>query len=262
MLRATCRTEGGVVIKFKGPLIPGVFHKRLHRFGALVEIEGRERYVHIPNSGRLRELLVEGARVLLRPGPAPDGPGVDGGAAVPGGSTVPTRKTSHTLILVRHGDHWVSIDSGMPRGLRLEAWRNRVLEGFAGYEAFRPEVFYGQSRLDFLLTGPDVPPCWVEAKSVTLVVDGEARFPDAPTDRGARHLRELAAARAEGLRAAVIFVIQREDAVAFAPNDGTDATFGDELRRSAAVGVEVHAVACRVHERGIEITPKELSVRI
>jgi sugar fermentation stimulation protein A len=108
------------------------------------------------------------------------------------------------------------------------------------------------SRLDFRLEGLGGA-CWVEVKSVTLVEDGVARFPDAPTERGARHLQELARAVEEGDRAAVVFIVQRADAGSFAPNDGADREFGRVLRAAASAGVEVFAWSCRVSRQAIEV---------
>jgi sugar fermentation stimulation protein A len=109
----------------------------------------------------------------------------------------------------------------------------------------RPEVRYGDSRLDFRLTGPEGV-CWVETKSVTLVTDGVAYFPDVPTARGSRHLRELLAIVGDGERAAVVFIVQREDAVSFAPAAAVDPLFAETLRQVAEAGVEVRAYVCRV----------------
>jgi sugar fermentation stimulation protein A len=154
--------------------------------------------------------------------------------------------------MVKLGSTLVSIDSRVPGVAFSEAVRAGSIKAFAGYRTIRPEVRYGESRLDFLLTG-DGPPFLVEVKSVTLVVDGQARFPDAPTPRGARHLHELARAVSEGYRAAVVFVIQREDVSSFAPNDSTDPEFGEALRQAALAGVEVYPLRCLVTPDRVEI---------
>jgi sugar fermentation stimulation protein A len=139
----------------------------------------------------------------------------------------------------------VCADARLPARLLAEAVERGVVAPFSGMRAARYEVTYGDSRLDLRLDGPPSQ-CLVETKCVTLVRDGVALFPDAPTERGRRHVETLAQAVQGGLRAAVVFVIQRADAEAFAPNDATDPAFGDALRHAAERGVEVYAYCCRV----------------
>ena len=210
-------------------LVDGRFVRRLNRFAALVEVAGREVMVHVANSGRLKELLVPGYRMLLRP--------VSGDH----------RKCGYDLALVDVGSALVSADARLPNPLLAEAVAQGNLPEFLGYTSIRREVVFGESRLDFLLEGPDGC-CYVETKSVTLVVDGVAWFPDAPTIRGVKHLNHLAQLVGLGHRAAVVFVIQREDARAFSPHDTADPEFGAALRRSVAAGVEAYAYRCRVTE--------------
>lgn len=205
------------------------FVARLHRFGARVQVASGELYVHVPTSGRLRELLVPGAPVLIRP---PARPG----------------KTAGALVLVQHQGIWVSVDAQLPSRL-VRGWLQRgQLPPFAGYRDVRPEAVFGGSRIDFMLTaGPlERPRALIEVKSVTLVVQGQALFPDAPTARGTRHVHELTAALAQGWRSAVVFVVQRSDAATFAANTASDPDFAAALRRAAAAGVEVYAYRCRV----------------
>lgn len=210
-------------------LVEGRFVKRLNRFAALVEVAGQEVMVHVANSGRLEELLVPGYRMLLRP------------------MSGDHRKCRYDLALVDVGSVLVSADARLPNALLAEALAQDKLPEFQGYTSVRREVVFGESRLDLLLDGPDGS-CYVEAKSVTLVVDGVAWFPDAPTARGVKHLNHLAQAVGLGHRAAVVFVIQREDARALAPYDANDPEFGATLRRSIAAGVEAYAYRCRVTE--------------
>ena len=220
-------------MEIRGELKPGIFIQRLNRFTCLVEVEGGRARAYLPNPGRLQELLVEGARVLLRR------------------SGSPGRKTSYDLTGVKAGETWVSVDSRVPNALFREALEQRSLEEFRGYRIAREEVEFGRSRLDFLLQGE--PPALVEVKSCTLVEEGVAKFPDAPTARGRRHLLELMEAKSAGYRSAVVFVIQRSDALAFAPNDATDAAFGEALREAAREGVEVLAYRCSFNGREIRI---------
>lgn len=218
-------------------LVEGRFVKRLNRFAALVEVAGQEVMVHVANSGRLEELLVPGYRMLLRP------------------MSGDHRKCRYDLALVDVGSVLVSADARLPNALLAEALAQDKLPEFQGYTSVRREVVFGESRLDLLLDGPDGS-CYVEAKSVTLVVDGVAWFPDAPTARGVKHLNHLARAVGLGHRAAVVFVIQREDARALAPYDSHDPEFGATLRRSVAAGVEAYAYRCRVTESELTLADR------
>ena len=223
-------------------LVEGRFITRLNRFAALVEVDGREELVHVANSGRMRELFVPGFRVLLKP------------------RSGEHRKTRFDLALVDLGHALSSADARLPNNLVAEAIELGCLNEFAGYSRVNREVRFGESRLDLMLEGP-VGRCYVETKSVTLVVDGVGLFPDAPTERGAKHMRSLDQAVAQGHRAAVVFVVQRPDAVAFAPHETADPNFGLALRHSLSCGVEVFAYNCRVSEQSITLhTP--LPVRL
>lgn len=225
------------------PLIEGRFIKRLNRFAALVDVDRKEHLAHVPNSGRMRELLAPGYRVLLAPAPASA-----------------SRKTAYDLALVDIGDVLSSADARLPNKLLAEAMAEDRLPQFGSYPVVRPEKVFGASRLDFLLEGPDGS-CYVETKSVTLVQNGVALFPDAPTLRGVKHLHSLMAAREAGHEAAVIFVIQRADAGAFAPHDLADPLLGATLREAVASGVKTWAYRCRVDERSI-VLADEVPVRL
>lgn len=207
--------------------------RRLDRFLTLVNLKGRPVQAHLPNSGRLRDLLVPGQRVLVAP---------RGGVG---------RKSPYDLVMVSLPHTLVSIDARLPNLLVQEALEVGSLAELQGYTHLRREERYAGSRLDFLLEGGGRCPsvegrCWLEVKSVTLVQGGCALFPDAPTLRGARHLEALAQACRAGDRGAVLFVVQRSDAHSFAPHDAADPAFGDGLRQAAAAGVEVRAYACQV----------------
>jgi sugar fermentation stimulation protein A len=223
-------------MKIAARLIPATFVKRDNRFRATVRVEGHPLWAHLPNSGRLRELLVPGRRVLLKTAQAPG------------------RRTAYDLLMVDLDRTLVCVDARLPSRLLYESVRAGRLAEFAGYAEVRREVTYGQSRLDLVLEGgPDGGRCFIEAKSVTLVENGVALFPDAPTQRGRRHLGELARARAEGHRAAVVFVVQRDDAVRFSPHDEADPAFGQALREAAQAGVEVYAYQCKVSEEEVTL---------
>ena len=213
-------------------LVEARFLQRINRFAATVELGGSETTVHVANSGRMRELLVTDRRVLLRP--------------VAGNH----RKTAFDLAIVDLGHALASADARLPNRLVYEAIRDRRLPQFAGFDEIRAEVTHGESRLDLALRGP-TGTCYVETKSVTLVEEGVALFPDAPTTRGRKHMISLARAVACGHRAAVVFVVQRDDADAFTPNDMADPEFGQTLRESMDRGVEAYAYRCHVTEEEI-----------
>ena len=206
------------------------FLARPNRFIAHVELDGETVICHVKNTGRCRELLVPGAEVWLEKG------------------TNPNRKTAWDLIAVHKGERLINMDAQAPNKVFSE-WADRFEQELL---SLRGEYTYGQSRLDFCLetaAGLHL----VEVKGVTLEQDGHTRFPDAPTERGIKHLQELIHAVQEGHRASAVFVIQMEDVVDFAPNDVTHPAFGAALREAAAAGVEVVAVNCRVTPDSLEI---------
>jgi sugar fermentation stimulation protein A len=215
-------------------LIPGRFVRRDNRFRVTVSVAGEAVAAHLPNSGRLTELLIPGRACWL----------VE--------FDDPRRKTRFDLTLVEYAGVLVSVDARLPNVLLAEALAVGRLEPFRGHTDFKREVRLGESRLDFRLGGA-AGVCWVEVKSVTLVEDGVAWFPDAPTARGARHLRELTAAVGRDERAAAVFVVQRADARRFAPHDQADAAFGEALREAAHAGVGVYAWTCAVDRQTITI---------
>lgn len=229
-------------MRLPADLRPAVILGRLNRFAVRVYVDGREEVVHLANSGRLQELLIPGTPSLLAPR---DSLG---------------RKTRFDLLLVSIGSEWVSADARLPNALVREALAAGALPPFRAYPDVRSEARYGESRVDFLLEGKGGV-CLVETKSVTLVEAGVALFPDAPTLRGVRHLRTLIGARAESRQAAVLFVVQRGDAHAFAPNEPADPLFTRTLREAATAGVGVYAYRCRVTPREIRLA-EEISVRL
>ena len=206
------------------------FLARPNRFIAHVELAGEQVICHVKNTGRCRELLVPGAEVWLEKG------------------SNPGRKTAWDLIAVQKDAHLINMDAQAPNKVFAEwaaQWEPELT-------ALRSEVTYGQSRLDFCLETPRGLH-YVEVKGVTLEERGHTRFPDAPTERGIKHLQELMRAAAEGHRASAVFVIQMEDVTDFAPNDDTHPAFGAALREAAKAGVQVVAVNCRVTPDSLEI---------
>jgi len=216
------------------PTVPGHFLQRQNRFRVLVEVDGRPVPAHLPNSGRLMELLTLGRPCHLVSHPEP------------------RRRTPLDLLLVEHAGVLVSVDARLPGPLFAEAVGEGRLPPFSGFTRLEREVRCGESRLDFRLDGPKGP-LWVETKSVTLVEGGVALFPDAPTLRGQRHLRQLTALAAREERAAVVFVVQRPDAEIFSPHAQADPAFAAALAEAARAGVEVHAFRCDVSPTEIRI---------
>lgn len=226
------RLSATVGVRFPQPLVAGRFVLRLNRFAALVQVEARDERVHVRNSGRLGELLTPGRPVLVEP------------------AATATRRTRFTLALVRMPRGYVSVDAHLPNALMEAGFRAGVVPGFRGYRFLRREPAIGSHRADFLLARGRRG-CLIEVKSVTLVRDGAALFPDAPTARGRAHLEHLIAARERGMTAAILFVIQRGDAAALSPNFGTDPAFARALRQAVRAGVQVRAFTCRVTRHGV-----------
>ena len=213
-------------------MVSGVFRSRPNRFIAHVEIGGEMQVVHVKNTGRCRELLVPGCRVWCQR------------------ADNPARKTQYDLIAVEKGTRLINMDSQAPNRAAGE-WL--ASGGLGEIDNLRPETTHGDSRFDFSFTRAGNP-CFLEVKGVTLEADGVCAFPDAPTQRGAKHLRGLAEAARQGYGAYVLFVIQMEDVKYLHPNDRTDPTFGTALREAAQHGVQVLAVQCRVTPESMEIT--------
>ena len=212
---------------------PGVFQARPNRFIAMVELDGETRRCHVPNTGRLRELLLPGAVVWCQFHPEPG------------------RKTAWTLLAVEHRGTVVNIDSQIPNRLAADFVRSGGL-GLVP-DRVQPERTFGDSRLDLYYEAGPVRG-FAEVKGVTLNEDGTARFPDAPTERGVKHLHSLVRAVEAGYRAAALFVIQRGDVTRFEPNQARDPAFARALREAAAQGVEVRALICTVTPGALEIT--------
>lgn len=215
-------------------IVQGVFLERPNRFIAHVEINGEKQVVHVKNTGRCKELLVPGATVYLE------------------GSSDPKRKTAWDLVAVEKGERLVNMDSQAPNRVFGEWVR---AGGFLPHVTLmRPETRFGDSRFDFYVEA-DGKRNFIEVKGVTLEEDGVVRFPDAPTQRGVKHLEELIRAHGQGYESWVCFVIQMSDVKHFEPNDQTHPQFGQTLRRAARAGVHVLALECVV-------TPDSLNISV
>lgn len=263
-------------VPFPAGLVPvRVVHRR-NRFVIEVTLDNESTTplaLHMPNTGRMSELLV---------------PGTLGMAVLDGGGE---RKTAGTLLLVQYAERWVSVDARMPNRLFEQALADRFIPSLHDYDGWRAEFPWAGGRLDFKLwngghgatgtpsqanpshaetlhpagapraaeallpgnTNACPPPMLVETKSCNLVEDGTALFPDAPTERGARHLADLADAVAQGYRAAVVWFVQRDDARQFAPHREVDPAFGEAFDLALGAGVEAYAYRCRVKPEGITV---------
>ena len=205
----------------------GIFRARPNRFIAIVDIDGTDTVCHVKNTGRCKELLVPGCTVVLAAGDNP------------------ARKTPYDVIAVYKGDRLINMDSQAPNAVAAAYLAQRF-----PHASIRREVTYGDSRLDFAVVDGDE--TWlIEVKGCTLEMDNIGYFPDAPTQRGVKHLQHLIRATAEGYRAAVLFIIQMEGVAAIRPNDTTHPAFGAALRQAAAAGVEVWAIDCTVSENAL-----------
>ena len=210
-----------------------IFLRRPNRFIAHIEVDGREEVCHVKNTGRCRELLTDRATIYVEH------------------HDNPNRKTKYSLIAVEKGDLLINMDSQAPNKVVGEWLLEK--EPFGKVKLLKPECTYGSSRFDFYLE-TEAEKIFIEVKGVTLEEVGIVRFPDAPTERGVKHLEELCACVEAGYKAAVIFVVQMEGMQHFEPNDKTHPQFGEALRQARKAGVEVLAYECKVTQSSLEIT--------
>lgn len=216
------------------------FISRPNRFIANIEIDGKIQIAHVKNTGRCRELLVPGAEIYVQEFDSD------------------TRKTKFDLITVKKGTRLINMDSQIPN----RVFREWVESGnfTNGVTLIRPETFFGDSRFDFYIVADDRK-IFVEVKGVTLEENGIVRFPDAPTDRGVKHLRELMGAIDAGYEAQVVFIVQMDDVSHFEPNDRTHPEFGQVLREAVKKGVSVTALYCKITPDSIEAVG-EVEIRL
>jgi sugar fermentation stimulation protein A len=225
-------------MRFAEPPLEGRFLRRYQRFFADVELSSGEVVTsHCPNTGSLKGCLVEGAGVWLRD------------------SHDPARKLRTTWQAIELGGTWVNVDTGLPNRVVHEALRAGRIPGLCGYRSLRREVRYGEkSRIDVLLEDhPRRPRCYVEVKSTTLAEGEVALFPDAVTERGRKHLGELARTVQAGDRAVQVFFVSRADVRVWRPAEAIDPAYAAALRAAAAQGVEVRAFAAEVTALGLEL---------
>ncbi|WP_353893001.1 DNA/RNA nuclease SfsA [Proteinivorax hydrogeniformans] len=218
-------------INIKGQLVKAAFVKRNNRFSCDVLYNGEVVSCHLPTSGRLAELLLPDATVYIR-------------KAV---GEVQKRKTKYDLLQVdtKKGVR-VSLDSQLPNRFVEKLLIENNMPGFCDLKLIRREYTYGKSRMDFLVEDKKGVKTLIEVKSVTLVEDQIAKFPDAPTTRGTKHLNELTKSVKEGYKAKVLFMIQRNDAKSFSPNIKTDPQFSEALKEAHKSKVEINAFNCNI----------------
>jgi len=223
-------------------IVTGIFINRPNRFIAIVNINGTEETVHVKNTGRCRELLIPGARIILEKARNAD------------------RKTKYSLIAVYKGNTLINIDSQVPNLVAYEG----ILDGKVkkvGIPAFlKREVKYGASRFDLYFEDGERKG-FIEVKGATLEVDSVVKFPDAPTERGTKHINELINAVSNGFEAYLLFIIQMKGADHFEPNIVMDKAFSDALYKASVSGVNIIAYQCNVYEDGIELD-KEVPCKI
>ncbi|WP_296786561.1 DNA/RNA nuclease SfsA [uncultured Methanobrevibacter sp.] len=219
--------------------IRGIFKNRPNRFIAEVEVDGCLEIAHVPNTGRCKELLVEDAVVWLKP------------------SDNLNRKTKFSLHFVENKGALVSLYSQQANSIVYDAIIDGKIKELAGYDHHQREKTVDNSRIDIYLAN-EKEECYVEVKGVTLIVDGEARFPDAPTERGAKHLKELIKLKKDGNRCAVFFLIQHPIGKFFRPNWENDPVFSQTLNEAYDAGVEILVYRCDNQLSGIELISESL----
>jgi sugar fermentation stimulation protein A len=226
---------------FRKPLLEGRLIRRYKRFLADIQLPEGVITAACPNTGSMMGCCEAGSRVWLSE------------------SDSPTRKYRHTWELVEVGQTMVGINTGLPNALVAEAIAAGVIAELKGYGSVRREVPFGEekSRVDLVLEGEGREPCYVEVKNVTAAAHrGVALFPDCVSDRGARHLRELARLKARGLRPVQIYCVQRGDVREVRPADAIDRVYGETLREAIGAGVEVMAYRAEVSASGIRLAER------
>lgn len=234
-------------MKFDKPVVKGTFLKRYKRF--LTDIELAEDHngnkigeiitAHTANTGSMKTCVAEGWPVLLS------------------FNDSPTRKLKYSLELTYNGKTWIGVNTAVPNKISLEAINNGTISQLQDYENIKPEAKIGESRIDiYLFDGDKKTPtneCYVEVKNVSMIEGTTAVFPDAVSERGQKHLRELISLKEKGIRACMLYIIQREDVESFAPAKSIDPEYARLLKLAYDKGVEILPYRCKVNERGVEV---------
>lgn len=215
-------------------IVPAIFKKRVNRFIAEVELNGKIERVHVKNTGRLKELFIPGREVYLEV------------------ADNPNRKTKYSLIAVNRDGTLVNVDSQAPNHVAYKALKTGAIKELGVPDLVKKEVTYQNSRFDLYFES-DNERGFIEVKGVTLAKEGVAMFPDAPTTRGAKHIHELVKAVEEDYRAVILFIIQMEGCHVFTPHIEMDPDFSASLARAEQAGVEVLAYDCEVRPEGFAV---------
>jgi len=231
-------------MKIEGPLINAVFIERPNRFITIIEIGGEKHKSHLPDPGRLKELLIPGASLLVRPAPENK-----------------ERSTAFTTIMVNLKGQWISLVSTLPNQFVKYSFQKNRIPIFQKYKLVRPEVTIRNHRFDFLLSNKSGKNFFLEVKSVTFVEDGIAKFPDAVTTRGMNHAKTLTDLVKEGEFAGILFVCQRPDATLFEPMWDRDPMFSNVLFNAYKMGVKVWCITLNVSQTEISFN-KEIPVNL
>ncbi len=223
-------------------IVEARFIKRINRFIANVLIDGQEELVHVKNTGRCKELFIEGRKIYLQK------------------SDNPNRKTKYSLISIYKEEELINIDSQVPNKVVFDAIESGKVEGFENLKVLKREKTYGNSRFDiYYETEKDKG--FIEIKGVTLEVDNIAKFPDAPTTRGCKHVNELIEGQNEGYKNYIILLIQMKNVNHFVPNSETDPDFSNALKNALLKGVEIRCYDCIVTKDTITLD-KEIEYTI
>lgn len=220
--------------------VKAIFKNRPNRFIAEVEIDGEIEIAHVPNTGRCKELLISGVTVYLQP------------------SDNPKRKTKYSLHFVENRNKLVSLYSQEANSIVYDAIKNGQIKELSNYSIYQREKTFGNSRIDVYVANKNGEDCYVEVKGVTLIKDNLAQFPDAPTERGRKHLDELIKIKNEGHRAVVFFLIQHPAGDKFRPNWENDPNFALKLVEAYEKGVEILVYKCDNRLDGINLVEKSL----
>lgn len=217
-------------MKWALPLTEAILLNRYKRFLADVSQNEETFTVHVPNTGSMTSCWAPHWRCALSK------------------SDNPNRKMPHTLELTHNGETWIGVNTANANKLAHLWIKNGLIAGLSGYTVIQPEKKIGKSRIDFYLEGhPELPSCYVEVKSVTLKHEGVAQFPDSVSERGQKHLQELMELKKQGHRAAMLYIVQREDVDEMRPAHSIDKRYGELLKEAYAEGVEIFVYQCKIN---------------